>query len=361
MEGVEVTCFEDIYRNKKVFITGHTGFKGTWLALWLTKLGAKVAGYSLPFDSQSQHYEKLNLPVKNFFNDINHFEHLAAAIEETQPDIVFHLAAQPLVRKSYLDPIYTFQTNVLGSLHVYQACLKTNSVRALISITTDKVYQNNEWLWGYREIDRLGGNDPYSASKACVEILTESFRKSFLNNNNFLLATARAGNVIGGGDWSEDRLIPDLMRAYRAKQILKVRNPKAIRPWQHVLEPIAGYLLLGQKLLQGKSEFATAWNFGPRNEDALSVEEVLEKAKKHLSDISVAYEKSSLHEAQLLKLDSSKAQTELHWQHIWTVDEAIHKTISWYRTFIDEGRVISKQQLFDYIHNAQQKKVVWLK
>lgn len=360
MENLGLRCFEDIYRGKNVFITGHTGFKGSWLSLWLTKLGANVTGFSLPLDSKSIHYENLHLPVKNYFGDINHYDDIATALYESQPDIVFHLAAQSLVRDSYYNPIKTFQTNVIGSLNVYKACTEVNSIKSLIAITTDKVYQNNEWCWGYRETDRLGGNDPYSASKACMEIMSESFRKSFLSDQTFLLATVRAGNVIGGGDWADDRLIPDLMRSYQNQQILKIRNPSAIRPWQHVLEPIAGYLLLGQKLLHKLSNFSSAWNFGPDDTDAISVSELLEKAKKYLPSIPIEFENSPLHEAKILKLDCSKAKAYLGWISVWNVERAIEKTVEWYKAFIDKKELLSDSQLFDYMNDAKSKNAIWV-
>ncbi|SFF18122.1 CDP-glucose 4,6-dehydratase [Thermoflexibacter ruber] len=352
--------FGNIYQNKKVFVTGHTGFKGTWLCLWLKELGADVIGYSLPLNDKNQHFESLNLPIKNYFQDLNNYEELNKAIQESQPDIVFHLAAQSLVRESYRNPIYTFQTNLIGTLNLYEICTKIFSIKAIVSITTDKVYQNEEWYWGYREIDRLGGNDPYSASKACVEIMTESFRKSFLKENQILLATARAGNVIGGGDWAKDRLIPDIMQAYQNQEVLIIRNPKSVRPWQHVLEPIAAYLLLGQRLLEKKDNFATAWNFGPDENDAVAVEQVLGKINQFLPKIKIKYESSHLPEAQILKLDCSKAKTELRWKPIWNVDTAIQKTAEWYKEFVENGHIISKQQLYEYLTDAQQQQTIWL-
>lgn len=335
----------EIYKNKKVLVTGHTGFKGSWLSLWLTKLGAEVAGFSLPPEELS-HFNLLNLPLKNYFADINDEQSLMAAMTEFAPDIVFHLAAQPLVRESYDDPITTYKTNVIGSLNVYMAALKANT-KALVSITTDKVYENQEHHIGYLESDRLGGHDPYSSSKACVEIMTDSFRKSFLSDNKMLFATARAGNVIGGGDWAKDRLIPDLVRNASANKKTPIRNPNSTRPWQHVLEPLHGYLLLGEKLLLNKKEFATSFNFGPNPEEEATVSKVFEIAKKKWDqiEIEVIPDTSHKHEANLLKLDISKAETMLGWKPSLTCEEAINLSIDWYSSFYKEKQVMSEKDL----------------
>ena len=337
-----------IYKNKRVLITGHTGFKGSWLALWLEKIGANVAGYSLPPQTLS-HFNLLELNCKNYFNDINDFNTLSNSISEFKPEIVFHLAAQPLVRDSYDDPILTYNTNVLGSLKVYKACLK-NNVSALVSITTDKVYENLEIKHGYIETDRLGGHDPYSSSKACMEILTDSFRKSFLNKNEMLLATARAGNVIGGGDWAKDRLIPDIVKNASVNQITPIRNPNSIRPWQHVLDPLNGYLLLGEQLLLGKKEFATAFNFGPLPEGHLTVENICKVAISSWDQIKTHFEPelNPKHEASLLMLNISKAQNELKWKPRWNSDRTVQQTINWYKQYYSNNKVISKDCLSDF-------------
>jgi CDP-glucose 4,6-dehydratase len=339
----------EIYKNKKVFITGHTGFKGSWMAMWLHSVGAEVIGYSLPANELS-HFNLLKLPIKNYFQNINDEAALLSALKETQPDIVFHLAAQPLVRESYDDPISTYNTNVLGTMKVYWAALKVG-VKSFVSITTDKVYENNEWMWGYRENDQLGGHDPYSSSKACVELMTDSFRKSFLSDHKMLLATARAGNVIGGGDWAADRLIPDLVRNAAAGSVTPIRNPKSVRPWQHVLEPINGYLMLGEQLLLGKKEFATSFNFGPDTHDIASVEQMSELANTTWDKIAVNVVNEAVikHEAGLLKLDITKSRELLGWIPVWNSKVATAATINWYKHFYQNQMISSQDNLQEFI------------
>lgn len=345
-----------IYQNKRVFLTGHSGFKGSWLSLWLNTLGAKVYGYSLAPNTIPNHYDLLNVKLESsIFDDIN-APTLAKALEESDPEIIFHLAAQPLVRASYKDPFYTFSTNALGTLNVLNSARKLKNLKAIVIITTDKVYANREWIYGYRENDTLGGYDPYSASKACAEIITDSMRQSFFNLEEFnkthqvLIATARAGNVIGGGDWSADRLIPDLMRGIKNAMPTQIRNPTATRPWQHVLEPLRGYLMLGEKLLKGKKEFATSFNFGPNLAGNLSVQEMLTIAQQKWNKIQyVIYKDSNApHEANLLMLDSTKAQKMLGWNPIWNHTDAIWHTIDWYREFYENEQIITKTQLEKY-------------
>lgn len=341
----------NIYKNKKVFITGHTGFKGSWLALWLQSIGAEVAGYSLAPDDLS-HFNLLNLPIKNYFQDINDEKNLDKAMLEFKPDIVFHLAAQALVRDSYNDPITTYNTNVTGSLKVYLAAVKAN-VPALVSITTDKVYENKEWNWGYRENDPLGGHDPYSSSKACMEIMTNSFKKSFLADGKMLLATARAGNVIGGGDWAKDRLIPDIIRNAVKNTPTPLRNPNSVRPWQNVLDPLNGYLMLGEKLLNGKSEFAASFNFGPYSQDNLTVKEICNESKLVWSNITYQIEENinQPHEAKLLSLDISKALQDLRWKPRWSAKTSISETIKWYEHYYQTGNLLSFETLAKFLKN----------
>lgn len=357
---------QEIYQNKKVFITGHTGFKGTWLGLWLQKLGAKVYGYSLAPYSTPNHFSLIQdkNDIHSYIADINDLQTLQNTLLEVDPDIIFHLAAQPLVRESYLDPQTTFQTNIIGVFNLFQSARSLKNLKAIINVTTDKVYENKEQIWAYRENDALGGYDPYSASKACSEIVTDSMRKSFFNPKDFgkthqvLIATARSGNVIGGGDWSKDRLIVDLVLSANSKQSALIRSPKATRPWQHVLEPIYGYLLLGEKLLQRKNSYASSFNFGPKSEDNLEVGEIIKIAKTQWSEINYTIQEDSSsnpHEAELLMLDSTKAQKLLQWHTIWNAQEAIEKTIDWYREFYTHNKVITLKQLDEYIMQIKEK------
>lgn len=348
--------FLDCYKGKTVFITGHTGFKGSWLSFWLTSMGANVIGYSLSSVTYPNHFELIRPDMQTYLKDIRDLEALKQAIEITQPDIVFHLAAQPLVRYSYNNPIETFETNIMGTANLLEACRGISSIKGIIVITTDKCYENKEWLYGYRENDQLGGYDPYSASKAGAEIVVASYRNSFFNLQDFdqthqtLIATARSGNVIGGGDWSEDRLIPDMVRAATADQTVCVRNPNATRPWQHVLEPLSGYLLLGQKLMEGKSEFAEPWNFGPTIDSNKKVSEVLEASKNSWNKVNFEIDdnESHLHEAGLLMLDCSKAYHKLGWKPKWDFQSSVAKTIEWYKLFYERDEILTHQHLREY-------------
>ncbi|MEO5327904.1 MAG: CDP-glucose 4,6-dehydratase [Magnetococcus sp. THC-1_WYH] len=355
--------FADIYRGKRVLLTGHTGFKGSWLTLWLHELEAEVTGVALPPESQPNHWDMLKLSGNDRQVDIRDGIALSRIFKECQPEIVFHLAAQPLVRRSYRDPLETWSTNVIGTANVLEACRQTPSVRAIVAITTDKCYENQEWSWGYRENDRLGGHDPYSASKAGSELVAASYRSAFFQTDSApLLATARAGNVIGGGDWSEDRLIPDLIRALEKRQSLEIRSPQATRPWQHVLDSLSGYLLLGQMLLMGDKTFAEAWNFGPGPEGNRTVSEVLKKINHQWENMRWhVTEEPQPHEANLLYLDSAKAHSKLGWQPVWKIDVTLKKTADWYRAWLQTRQIISRQQLADYIACAAQAKLEWAK
>jgi len=353
--------FNNIYQGKKVFITGHTGFKGSWLALWLTQLGAEVTGYSLDLPSQPNHFELLQSPVHLIMGNILDKAKLRSALQACQPDIVFHLAAQALVLESYSDPVKTFETNVIGTANVLESCRMLGTVKAIVNVTSDKCYQNNEWERAYVETDAMGGYDPYSASKGCAELVGNSYRNSFFMNSSTLLADARAGNVIGGGDWANNRLIPDLMRATSQQQIAVIRRPQAVRPWQHVLEPLSGYLHLGWKLLNGEKDFADNWNFGPNPEASLTVQEVITSAQQHWDAIQYSIEEASsdLHEAKLLTLDSTKAITQLHWKNIWNSQVTFAKTIEWYKNYYQSGQLQSLQNLSDYIKDAQKIGAEW--
>ena len=353
--------FDDTYHGRRVLVTGHTGFKGSWLALWLTTLGARLTGVALPPPTDPNHWDLLDLKVTDQRGDIREFEALAGIVAEARPEIVFHLAAQPLVRRSYRDPLETWSTNVLGTVNLLEACRLTTDVRAVVVITTDKCYQNREWVWGYRENDPLGGYDPYSASKAGAELVAASYQSAFFDNPDApLVATARAGNVIGGGDWSEDRLIPDLVRALATGAPLAIRFPQATRPWQHVLESLSGYLLLGQKLLEGQRELAGAWNFGPYPRDNRTVGEILERLRDHWPTLAWAVNPDpQLHEAGLLYLDSTKARQLLGWRPVWELEDGLHATAVWYQHFLDSGVACSQEQLDQYLTAARAVELPW--
>lgn len=356
-----MTAFNGVFSGKKVLLTGHTGFKGSWLALWLQQLGAEVVGLSLPPNTKPSHWQLLDLNMQEYVQDIRDYAVVQKIVDQVQPHIVFHLAAQPLVRRSYLDPLTTWATNLQGTAHVLEACRHAASVQAIVAVTTDKCYENQEWLWGYRENDRLGGHDPYSASKAGAELVAASYRQSYFNNEDSpLLATARAGNVIGGGDWSEDRLIPDMVRASANGESVEIRSPNATRPWQHVLESLSGYLLLGQGLLERQPGFAEAWNFGPDESGNQTVSTVLSKLNQNWSDLRWHVTGTPQpHEAGLLQLDSTKARSLLQWLPVWGLEEGLKRTAVWYRLYLENGEVCSRQQLADYVDAAQVKRIGW--
>lgn len=361
LEGLDVRVFEDIYRGRRVLLTGHTGFKGSWLSAWLNEMGAEVIGFALPPYGSPNHWSLLGPTATDIRGDIRDFPVLQAAFEQAQPEIVFHLAAQALVRRSYRDPLESWSTNVMGTANVLELCRRTPSVRAVVVITTDKVYANNEWPWGYRETDRLGGHDPYSASKAACELLSDSYRKSFLQEHGApLMATARAGNVIGGGDWSEERLVPDLIRALEKGASLEIRSPLATRPWQHVLECLSGYLLLGQRLLEGHRTFADAWNFGPAPEDNRTVAEVLVALQRFWPQLAWNVSTSPQpHEANLLYLDCSKARSHLQWAPVLSLEEGIAMTADWYLKHHTTGQAVTRAQLTEYLRAAQATGAKW--
>jgi CDP-glucose 4,6-dehydratase len=330
--------------------------------LWLEQLGADVCGFSRQESvSEPDHFSLLSMGIRDVRGDIRDVESLQSTMQSFAPEIVFHLAAQPLVHQSYRDPFETFSTNVLGTANLLQACRHCDSVRAIVVVTTDKVYQNREWDWGYRETDSLGGHDPYAASKACSEIVAESFRKSFFEEKNILLATCRAGNVIGGGDWAADRIVPDMVRAATVGETTVIRMPHAVRPWEHVLEPLAGYLLIGQRLLEGKSEFAQAWNFGPDAEGIVTVGELAEHAKTHWNALKFDMpppENQGPHETSYLALDCSKAKRRLGWSPIWSFEETVQHTMSWYREYYENKRITTLEQLTQFVADAGERKAI---
>ncbi len=352
----------NFWQGKRVFLTGHTGFKGSWISLWLLKLGAKVCGYALKPPTNPSLFAicKLDKEMQSICADVRDYEKLLKAMQDFAPDIVIHMAAQPLVRESYKIPIETYTTNVMGSVHLLEAVRHTHSVRSIVNVTTDKCYENKEWQWGYRENEPLGGYDPYSSSKACSELVTSSYRQSFFNkekyniDHNVALASARAGNVIGGGDWAKDRLIPDILNSISQNEIVYIRNPLAIRPWQHVLEPLGGYLLLAEKLYNDVS-FAEGWNFGPEDNDAKSVEFIVQRLCS-LWGAGASYELDNsykVHEANYLKLDISKARNTLSWQPKWRLDTALEKIVSWHKAYMlgEDMQKVCLEQI-DQIDNS---------
>lgn len=349
--------FESTYKNKRVFVSGHSGFKGSWLTLWLTLLGAEVIGYSLPPNTEPSLFNVLGLKNKctSIFGDIRDKEWLKKVFIEHKPEVVFHLAAQPLVRLSYSEPVETYETNVIGTLNVLEAAKACQSVKAFVNVTTDKCYENKEISRGYKEDEPMGGHDMYSSSKGCVEIMSASYRRSFLKDAKpYAMATTRAGNVIGGGDWALDRLIPDCVRFINENKPIEIRNPIAVRPWQHVLEPLSGYLLLGQKLLDDGLKYSEGFNFGPNQESVLTVADVAKKIVENYGRGEViVHKKDDLHEANLLMLDIEKANKVLGWKPVYKADEAIKNTVEWYKKFYNNEKML--EYTVEQIQNYQQK------
>jgi CDP-glucose 4,6-dehydratase len=351
--------FEETYRNRTVLITGHTGFKGAWLSLWLHHLGSNVIGYALKPPTQPSLFElcDLNTKITSIEGDVRDFDHLKSVIQKDKPEIIFHLAAQALVRRSYFDPLQTYSTNVMGTVHLLEAVRQTGGVRVIINVTSDKCYQNQEWVWGYRENDPMGGQDPYSSSKGCAELITTAYTRSYFNPEHYekdgvSVASVRSGNVIGGGDWAEDRLLPDCMKALLENKPIVIRYPDAVRPWQHVLEPLFGYLLLAQLLYHDGPKFLGAWNFGPDDENVKPVRRLVERiveiwGGKARWEIDQA---DQLDEAHTLKLDCSKAKLELGWYPQWDLETGLKKTIEWFKAYRNHEDMLMTtiKQIKDY-------------
>jgi CDP-glucose 4,6-dehydratase len=352
--------FNSIYKNRKVLITGHTGFKGSWLCLLLHKLGADVYGYALEPPTQPSLFQeaKIEQLITSEIGDIRDLDHLSRFIHQVRPEIVIHMAAQPLVRESYKIPVDTYAINVMGTVNLLEACRLTPGIKAIVNVTTDKCYENREWHWGYRENEAMGGYDPYSNSKGCSELVTSAYRNSYFNpakyaDHGVALASARAGNVIGGGDWAADRLIPDFIRSIVNGEIIKIRSPYAIRPWQHVLEPLTGYLTLAAKLFAEGSKFAEGWNFGPEDKDAKNVEWITSTLCKFWCD-NAGYEIDTTpqpHEANYLKLDCSKAKAELGWHPKWDIETTLKSIVEWNKAYLNKEdiRKITEKQIDQYI------------
>ncbi|HWH83109.1 MAG TPA: CDP-glucose 4,6-dehydratase [Burkholderiaceae bacterium] len=346
------------WRAKRVLLTGHTGFKGGWLSMWLQSLGAEVCGLALaPSGEHHLHgVARVADGMQSVIGDIRDFEVVRKAMAACRPEIVIHMAAQPLVRLSYSEPIATYATNVMGTVHVLEAARLTDSVRCIVNVTTDKCYENREWVWGYRESEPMGGHDPYSNSKGCSELVSAAYRDSFFGRSGVALATARAGNVIGGGDWAADRLVPDILRAFERGEPAVIRNPSSIRPWQHVLEPLSGYLVLAEQLWDGGEAFAEGWNFGPRDEDARPVQWIVERMVRDWGgDASWRRDGGDHpHEANQLKLDISKAQARLGWRPRWSLEQALGHICNWHRAWLarDDMRSLCLAQIGHYTNES---------
>jgi len=346
----------DFWKNKRVYLTGHTGFKGSWLALWLHSLGATVKGYALESPTTPSLFNEANIAeiIESEIGDIRDLDKLQKSMVNFNPDVLIHMAAQPLVRLSYKEPVETYETNVMGTVKVLEAARNCPKLKSIVSVTTDKCYENKEWFWGYREDEPMGGHDPYSSSKGCAELVTSAYRRSFMQEKNVGLATARAGNVVGGGDWAEDRLIPDILRAFEKDKPVVVRNPRSTRPWQHVLEPLSGYLVLAQRLYEEPQAYADGWNFGPREEDAKPVDWILNQMISKWPNSKWELDTNAHpHEAGYLKLDISKAKARLNWQPTWNLEQTLEKIIKWHRFWLnkEDMQAICLNEINEYMRD----------
>jgi len=354
---------KNFWQGKRVFVTGHTGFKGSWLCLWLQNMGAIVCGYALSPPTNPSLFVESNLSkrITSEEGDICDTDHLYKIVQNFQPEIIFHMAAQSLVRLSYETPLETYQTNIMGTVSLLEVVRKVGNIKAVINITSDKCYENQEWVWGYRETEAMGGFDPYSCSKGCSELITASYRRSFFNSEkdnmpNCALASARAGNVVGGGDWALDRLVPDVLKAFSKCEMVTIRYPNALRPWQHVLEPLSGYLMLAEQLYRKGAVFAEGWNFGPKEDNVHSVKWIVEYLKSQWGEGASWRNDDTVqpHEANFLKLDCSKAKTKLGWRPLWDIEHTLNRTVSWYKAWSKGGDMYAYtiKEINDYMGSS---------
>jgi CDP-glucose 4,6-dehydratase len=352
----------NFWKDKKVFLTGHTGFKGSWMAIWLSQLGAEVKGYALspPTVVNLFHEAKVGNLIESEINDIRDYDKLRRSINDFSPDIVIHMAAQPLVRASYKKPLETYETNVMGTANILEASIQSSTVKAVVNITTDKCYENREIDIAYKETDSMGGFDPYSSSKGCAELVTSAYTESFFKNKNIGIASVRAGNVIGGGDWADDRLIPDILKAFESNKPVIIRNPKATRPWQHVLEPLSGYLLLAERLYNSPLEYSEGWNFGPDYKDVKPVDDLLDYMIKIWPGNSWKLDHiNNPHEASLLRLNTSKAKYKLQWAPVWSLEKTLNKIVQWHMSWIkepDNAQELCIKEINQYIEDSKDGK-----
>ncbi|MGB3144340.1 MAG: CDP-glucose 4,6-dehydratase [Maribacter sp.] len=357
MERLTGKVQSDFWKDKRVFLTGHTGFKGSWLSIWLNLMGAEIKGYALSPNTNPSLYDEAGIDslVDSQIGDIRDLDNLKKSMTDFNPDILIHMAAQPLVRLSYIEPVETYATNVMGTVNVLESARFCKNLKAIVSVTTDKCYENKEWEWGYRENEPMGGHDPYSNSKGCAELVTAAYRSSFFfNSETANLASARAGNVIGGGDWAEDRLIPDILKAFQNGNPVVIRNPLSTRPWQHVLEPLSGYLVLAQALYENGSQFAEAWNFGPLDEDCQPVSWILDKMVNNWGkNAKWKFDKeNNPHEANFLKLDCSKAKNRLKWEPKWSLNHTLGSIIEWHQKWMSSENMQEQclKEIKDYLN-----------